>query len=262
MESDIIRLDSVETAKEAKVLECFISPLDSAQYLRADSPDLLVIGARPGIGKTLLGMQIAYNIADNNRTLVFSLEMTKGQLKSRLVRFHNFQEENRELYICDKDGLAIDELVSKALDFHKQKPIDLIIIDYLQIVKGRGMNKSDEMAYVIPRLKMLAKRIKKPVIVLAQLNREIDARLAIARARSKDDDSKKVDVEPAMSDFANSSEIEKWADCAMILVPRSKDKTLIRVSTVKFRHGPKHDFTLELDKKTLMFKERHEEEEF
>lgn len=183
--------------------------------------DLIIIGARPGMGKSAYAMENAKCGAKNGfPTLVFSLEMANIQLHTRLVaneleinahklRKHLLEEkdwqkmfnaqdiENMPLYYEDS-VFDLNSIISKSRVAKKELGIKFIVIDYLQLIEAKGKAEGNEkVAFISRRLKMLAKELNVPVMVLSQLSRNVEQR-AIKR--------------PQLSDLRDSGAIEQDAD--------------------------------------------------
>jgi len=197
------------------------------------STEMIVVAARPSIGKTSFALNIASNIGINNKKSIafFSLEMSSEQLTRRLLcslaevsekdfyekRFEDneFRKKwsqvttaamhlkNAEIYIDPTPGLSINELRAKALRLKHKHDIDVVIIDYLQLMKadvGRNDNRQNEVAKISVGVKSLAKELNVPVIVLAQLNRQAEQQ-----------------ERPKLSHLRESGAIEQDADIVMFL---------------------------------------------
>jgi replicative DNA helicase len=190
--------------------------------------DLIILAARPGMGKTAFALTVARNIAvDYNRAVaVFSLEMSATQLVTRLIAAEAEIDAGKlkkgtlttaelaklvdasgklskaPLFIDDTPGLSIFELRAKARRLKESKNIELIVIDYLQLMQGhtdnKGGNREQEISSISRSLKSLAKELNIPVITLSQLNRSVETRGG----------SKK----PQLSDLRESGAIEQDAD--------------------------------------------------
>jgi replicative DNA helicase len=190
--------------------------------------DLVIVAARPGMGKTALTLSMARNIAVGHNIPVafFSLEMSSVQLITRLISSetglsseklrtgklekHEWQELNTKvkaletapLYIDDTPSLSIFDLRAKARRLSSQYGIQLIVIDYLQLMTGGGSNKSgnreQEISTISRNLKALAKELNVPVIALSQLSRAVETRGGTKR--------------PLLSDLRESGAIEQDAD--------------------------------------------------
>jgi replicative DNA helicase len=194
--------------------------------------DLLIIAARPAMGKTALVLTMARNAAvDFNKPVaVFSLEMSSLQLVTRLIASeselpgeklkkgnleeYEFQQLNDKikklaeapLFIDDTPGLSVFELRAKARRLKEQHNIELIIVDYLQLMtaggEGKG-NREQEIATISRSLKGLAKELEIPVIALSQLSRAVETRGG--------------DKRPQLSDLRESGAIEQDADMVMFI---------------------------------------------
>ena len=193
---------------------------------------LIIIGARPAMGKTAFALNLATNVAvSTGKTIaIFNLEMSSDQLANRMLsslgqiegykflngRLNNndyvkFNEalsqlENTNIYIDDTPGITIGEIRSKCRRLKTTtKGLDLIIIDYLQLVSGGknyGVNRQQEVSDISRSLKMLAMELNIPVIALCQLSRSVEAR---------------EDKRPLMSDLRESGSIEQDADIVAFL---------------------------------------------
>jgi len=232
--------------------------------------DLIVIAARPGMGKTAFVLTIARNAAiDFNRAVaIFSLEMSSVQLVTRLISaeaqlpgdklrkgelaHHEWQQLitksniliNAPLYIDDTPSLSIFELRAKARRLKAQHNIQMIIIDYIQLMsagieRSQG-NREQEISNISRSLKSLAKELNIPVIALSQLNRSVEAR-----------PSKK----PLLSDLRESGAIEQDADMVLFIYrpeyyKQDKDadgenlQGLAEISIAKHRNGSLKDINL------------------
>lgn len=190
--------------------------------------DLIIVAARPGMGKTALTLSMARNIAVNSNIGVafFSLEMSSVQLITRLISSetglsseklrtgklekHEWEQlnvkvkalESAPLYIDDTPSLSIFDLRAKARRLASQKDIKMIIIDYLQLmsagVNTKGGNREQEISTISRNLKALAKELNVPVIALSQLSRAVETRGGSKR--------------PVLSDLRESGAIEQDAD--------------------------------------------------
>ncbi|MFP4456732.1 MAG: replicative DNA helicase [Clostridia bacterium] len=189
------------------------------------SSDLIIVAARPSMGKTALCLNFAQNIAlrEKANVLFFSLEMASHQLVHRMIcsearvnsqRVRKGYVEQQEwdkigqavatlseakIFIDDTPGIPILELRSKARRLKSERGVDLIIIDYLQLVTSphRSENRQQEIAYITRQLKELARELDVPLIALAQLSRQVEQRQ---------------DKRPMLSDLRESGEIEQTAD--------------------------------------------------
>jgi replicative DNA helicase len=165
--------------------------------------DLIILAARPSVGKTSLALSLAYNVAleANNTVAVFSLEMSRDQLVQRILSMHTGIDMQRlrtgnvrgdelqlalegmgvlselPIYIEDTPGLSISEVRSKARRLHAENGIHLVMIDYLQLMSGRRSdNRVQEVSEISRGLKALARELNVPLIALSQLSRAVEGR--------------------------------------------------------------------------------------
>jgi replicative DNA helicase len=221
--------------------------------------DLILIAARPSMGKTAFVLNIAQHVAfhQNTTTAIFSLEMSKEQLVNRLlsleskvdsqaIRTGDLEDADWErliesagvigksnLIIDDTPGISISELRSKCRKFKLEHNLGLIIIDYLQLMTGsaRGRNDSrqQEISEISRALKALAREVDAPVIALSQLSRACEAR---------------PDHRPMLSDLRESGAIEQDADVVMFIYrddyynKDSEMKNVAEIIVAKQRNGP------------------------
>ena len=194
--------------------------------------DLILIAARPAMGKTAFALNIATNAAIRAGVpvAVFSLEMSKEQLANRLLASEALVDSNKvrtgkleeddwkkiaetigiisesEMYIDDTPGIRISEIRARCRKLKIEKNIGLVVVDYLQLIQGssnrKGGSREQEIAEISRSLKILAKEINVPVIALSQLS----------RAAEKRDDKR-----PMLSDLRESGSIEQDADIVMFL---------------------------------------------
>ena len=208
--------------------------------------DLIVLAGRPGMGKTSLVTNIAYNVAkawqgelkpDGHQTTVnggivgfFSLEMSAEQLATRIIseqteipsnqiRRGNISEadfekikdysvelQNLPLYVDETGGISVAQLAARARRLKRQRGLDLIVIDYLQLLSGStkrsNENRVQEITEITTKLKALAKELNTPVIALSQLSRQVESR---------------DDKHPQLSDLRESGSIEQDADVVLFV---------------------------------------------
>ncbi|MBQ6486460.1 replicative DNA helicase [Candidatus Saccharibacteria bacterium] len=193
--------------------------------------DLIIIGARPSMGKTTMAQNLAYNVADINKkgVLFFSLEMAKSDIIDKMVstvsgvdswkiQTGNLSDKDFEkigdalgemsevpIYIDDTSSMTVLEIRNKARRAVHDHDIGLIIIDYLQLIQGSDRykgNRVQEVTEISRGLKILAKELEIPVIALAQLSRSVTGR---------------DDPRPVLSDLRESGSIEQDADLVMFL---------------------------------------------
>ncbi|SFQ51052.1 primary replicative DNA helicase [Hymenobacter arizonensis] len=195
--------------------------------------DLVIIAARPGMGKTAFVVSAMRNAAVDFKKAVaiFSLEMSSLQLVNRLISAeaeldsekikkgsladHEWQQLNHKItalsaapiYIDDTPGLSIRELRTKCRRLRSQKDVQMIIVDYLQLMSGntdgRGGNREQEIASISRALKGIAKELNVPVLALSQLSRSVETRGG--------------DKKPQLSDLRESGSIEQDADMVIFL---------------------------------------------
>ena len=219
--------------------------------------DLVLIAARPAMGKTAFALNIATYAAVNANTpvVVFSLEMSKEQCANRILCSQAMVDsekvskgdisdeewsklavasgelsESAGIFIDDSAGINIAEIRAKSRKLKLEKNIGLVVIDYLQLIQGSGNTKSreQEIAEISRSLKILAKEINVPVIALSQLSRAPEAR---------------PDHRPMLQDLRESGSIEQDADIVMFLYrddyynPETEAKNIAEVIIAKHRGG-------------------------
>lgn len=221
--------------------------------------DLIILAARPAMGKTTLVTNLAYNVATIERkaVLFFSLEMSKEQLVDRMladasgvdswnIRTGNLTDEDFQkisdamgemaeapIYIDDKPGLNVLELRTKARRIAHEQEIGLIVIDYLQLMQGSGRhadNRVQEVSEISRGLKLVARELNVPVIALSQLSRSVESRTPPI---------------PQLSDLRESGSIEQDADMVSFIYrpgyyePDNPDvANITELIIAKHRHGP------------------------
>lgn len=220
--------------------------------------DLVILAARPAMGKTTLVTNLAYNVATLNKqsVLFFSLEMSKEQLIDRMladvsgvdswnIRTGNLSDEDfaklseasgemaeAPIYIDDTPGLTVLEMRTKARRAAHQAPLGLIVIDYLQLIQGSGRsdgNRVQEVSEISRGLKLLARELNVPVIALSQLSRSVESR------------SPQI---PQLADLRESGSIEQDADIVMFIYreayynPDTDRQNITDLIIAKHRNGP------------------------
>ncbi|MBW6462822.1 MAG: replicative DNA helicase [Dethiobacteria bacterium] len=219
--------------------------------------DLIVIAARPSMGKTTLALNMAQQIAvrEKKPTAIFSMEMSKDQLAQRLLcaesqidaqnmrRGFLSQEEwhkltravgplsESPLYIDDSASLSVMEVRAKARRLKAEKGLEAIFVDYLQLMRGfsRSESRQQELSEISRALKALAKELTVPVVALSQLSRAVE---------------KRPDRRPILSDLMESGGIEANADLVMFIYRESyynkdSDKgNIAEINIAKQRNGP------------------------
>lgn len=233
--------------------------------------DMIVLAARPSIGKTALALNIAGNIAirDGKSVLLFSLEMAKEQLTQRLLCYEGHIDTQRlrtgflagkefpklqeaadrlsraPIYIDDTANITALEIRSKARRHKSQHGLDLVVIDYLQLMSspGRAENRQVEISAISRAIKGLGRELNIPVIAISQLSREAE----------RDDSGR-----PKLSHLRESGAIEQDADVVLMLSrpPAHEGEgpaNLIRLTIAKQRNGPTGEFDLYFDRNTQRF---------
>ena len=221
--------------------------------------DLILVAARPSMGKTAFVLNIAQHVAfrQNLAVAIFSLEMSKEQLVNRLfsleshvdaqvLRTGNLKDTDWEkliegagrigksrMIIDDTSGISIAEMRSKCRKYKLELGLDLIIIDYLQLMSGSGgksnESRQQEISEISRSLKGLARELNVPVIALSQLSRAVESR---------------TDKRPMLSYLRESGAIEQDADVCMFIyredyyIPDTEDKGIAEIIIAKQRNGP------------------------
>jgi replicative DNA helicase len=241
------------------------------------SSDLIILAARPGMGKTALALNFAANCARAGRKVaIFTLEMSKEQLMSRVLSSEaqidsgrlrkgdlTSEEQDRliegarriyavqeNLGIDETPSITLGELRSRCRRHHKEYGLDLIIIDYLQLMGSsqgkRSESREREISEISMGLKALAKELHVPVIALAQLNRGPDAR---------------PDKRPKISDLRESGSMEQDADLILFVYrdeyynPNSDDVGIAELMVAKNRHGATAKIKLAFHPNFVAFKD-------
>ncbi len=245
--------------------------------------DLIIIAGRPSMGKTALALNIGYNAAAlaNKGVAVFSLEMSKMQLGMRLLGFEgrvnikNLRtgaylggDEWRRLteaashlselpiYVDDSSGATVLEMKAKCRRLLKKTKLDLVIIDYLQLIQGRrsAESRQQEISEISRLLKALAKDLNVPVVALSQLNRKVEDR---------------INKKPQLADLRESGAIEQDADVIVFIykddaglqAEEGEYDDVIRVDIAKQRNGPTGPVQLTFQRKYTRFRDYADEED-
>jgi len=219
--------------------------------------DLIIVAARPGVGKTSLMLSMALNAARkfHQRVAIFTLEMSSEQIVQRLIsaetgidsqrlRLGELREDewplfvqassalgDTLLYLDDTPSISVLQLRTKARRLHAEHGLDLIILDYLQLMTGdtRAENRVQEISYISRSLKALARELHVPVMAASQLSRSVEQR---------------GDKKPVLSDLRESGSIEQDADVVMFIYrddvynPESERKNVAEIMVAKHRNGP------------------------
>ncbi|KZE71202.1 replicative DNA helicase [Paenibacillus sp. CMAA1739] len=221
--------------------------------------DLIIVAARPSVGKTAFALNIAQNVAVRAKETVaiFSLEMSAAQLVQRMIcaeanldanvmRTGEFKGDEdwakltmgiaalseAEIYIDDTPGVTVADIRAKCRRLKAEKGLGMIVIDYLQLIHGRGKageNRQQEVSEISRTLKQIARELEVPVIALSQLSRGVEQRQ---------------DKRPMMSDLRESGSIEQDADIVAFLYrddyynQETEKKNIIEIIIAKQRNGP------------------------
>ncbi|MCX5678806.1 MAG: replicative DNA helicase [Candidatus Omnitrophica bacterium] len=225
--------------------------------------DLIVLAARPSMGKSALALCIAEHAAVVERAPVafFSLEMSKEQLVQRMLCSHARVDAHKvrtgflsqadwpklvsaagklseaPIYIDDTPGISVLELRAKARRLKSQFDVKLIVLDYLQLMQGhtRADNRQQEISEISRSLKALARELDTPLIAISQLSRAVEQRQ---------------DHRPQLSDLRESGAIEQDADLVILLLrewyynPTEENKGIAEIIIAKQRNGPTGNFNL------------------
>jgi replicative DNA helicase len=220
--------------------------------------DLIIVAARPSVGKTAFALNIAQNAAvrSGETVAIFSLEMSASQLVQRMICAESNVDAGRmrtgylegddweklsmaigslseaQVYIDDTPGITVADIRAKCRRLKKEKGLGMIVIDYLQLIQGRGKageNRQQEVSDISRTLKQIARELEVPVIALSQLSRGVEQRQ---------------DKRPMMSDLRESGSIEQDADIVSFLYrddyydKETEKKNIIEIIIAKQRNGP------------------------
>ncbi len=239
--------------------------------------DLAILAARPSMGKTAFSLNIAHNVAvkSGQPVLIFSLEMSKEQLVDRLLaaeagvdawnlRTGNLSDSDFEkighamgtlseaqIYIDDTPSITVSDLRTKARREAHQRPIGLVIVDYLQLMSGgskfgnEGGNRVQEISEISRGLKGIARELNVPVLALSQLSRSVESRHPQI---------------PQLADLRESGSIEQDADVVAFMYreeyynPESERKNITDIFIKKHRNGPTGAVELYFDRERQLFR--------
>lgn len=217
--------------------------------------DLIIVAARPSMGKTSFVLDVTRSAAKEGYKIgFFSLEMSNQQLGNRFIsavskinlvklrngylspsefqQIINYTQEklwNLQVVVDDSGNLSLDDLFIRGMRMWKKHQVDLIIIDYLQLIKARGRSRHEEISLIANKLKNFAKTIDIPVILVSQLNRKVEER----------DDKR-----PKLSDIRESGSVEEAADLVIFLYrdeyynSDTDDRGIAELTVAKQRNGP------------------------
>ena len=273
LQSFIQDLDDVRSGKKLeRIISTSLPFLDKKMFGGFESGQLIILAARPGVGKSALGVQFAKSAAlQGKRTLFFSLEMPQNELLSRLVASEGIDYgqirqaltgqsgDITELYtqiqqseqvlaplplsIVDRAGLAVETIKEIA----REEQAEFIVVDYLQLCRTRAKtdNREQQVAEISRQLKELAKELSCPVVSLAQLNRNLVHR---------------VNKRPRMEDLRESGGIEQDADVIMFIYreachAQNVDPEKVELIISKQRAGEPFSYELRFIGKHMKFEE-------
>ena len=239
--------------------------------------DLILLAARPSMGKTALALNIAANAARAGKVVaLFSLEMSKTQLGNRLLstmsgvdsmslNTGNLSDEDMrelidalarmeqyKLFIDDTAGMTLLEMRSKARRIKHEHGLDLMVIDYLQLMQGgrsrlSEQNRQQEISEISRSLKALARELDIPILALSQLSRNVEMR---------------AEKKPQLSDLRESGSLEQDADMVMFLYrdeyynrDDTNNQNLAELILAKNRNGPTTSIRLQFKKETMRFRD-------
>lgn len=246
--------------------------------------DLVIVAGRPSTGKTALALNIGYNAASRagKGVAVFSLEMSKLQLGMRLLGFEANVDIKKlrtgsylggkdwdrlteaashlselPIYIDDSSALTVLEMKAKCRRLVKKTRLDLVIIDYLQLIQGRqsAESRQQEISEISRSLKALAKDLNVPVVALSQLNRKVEDRTS---------------KRPQLADLRESGAIEQDAD-VIVFMYREEGKAeagadgfedVMNIDVAKQRNGPTGPMKLHFQRRYTRFRDHTEEDRF
>jgi replicative DNA helicase len=236
--------------------------------------DMVILAARPSVGKTSLALSFAHNATKKfgQRVALFSLEMSDEQVVQRLISAETGIDSQRlrrgriaddewgrfikatsdlaetHFYIDDTPGISALELRTKARRLHAEVGIDLIIVDYLQLMRGdfRSENRVQEISSISRALKGLARELNVPVLALSQLSRGVESR---------------TDKKPILSDLRESGALEQDADVVIFIYrdemydEHTERPNIADVIVAKHRNGPTGTVALYFKKELAQFRE-------
>jgi len=232
--------------------------------------DLIIIGGRPGLGKTSLALNIVWHaaVAAQKTCAVFSLEMTELQVVQRLIsmtaeidgnrmrrgrlsekEFESINSASNQLqrapiFIEESSRLTVTDILAKSRRLQADRGLDLVVVDYLQLIEGAGDDEGrvQEVAVITRALKSIARELEVPLVALSQLSRQIETR----------------GTEPMLSDLRESGAIEADADLVLFLWQKDRkdrDESVVRLKLAKHRNGPTGDFDLHFQSELTRFRD-------
>lgn len=275
--------ETVEQIQEQKVggITGLKTGFDKLDYTTNGLQDghLIILAARPSMGKTAFALNIAQNVShlNNVKVAVFSLEMSGQELATRMISsttgIHQRQLKARtldpkdwqkiktaktaicelDLYIDDTPGIDITKLRSRCISLHHEHELGLVVVDYLQLIRGNGYgaNRVNEVSEVSRTLKEIARELNVPVLALSQLSRGVESR---------------EERRPVMSDLRDSGGIEQDADIVIMMYrgdyykkPIEAKDGLAEIIFRKHRSGALDHFKLSFDGDCSLFQNIYDE---
>jgi replicative DNA helicase len=234
--------------------------------------DMIVLAGRPGMGKTSMALSVALQAARRlqRRVAIFSLEMSDEQVVQRLIsaetgidsqrlRLGDIKEDEwptfiqatnllsgTSIFIDDTPSISALELRSKARRLHAEHGLDLLIVDYLQLMRGdsRSENRQQEISFISRSIKALARELNIPILALSQLSRQVESRH---------------DKRPMLSDLRESGSIEQDADVVLFIYrdelynPDTEFPNIAELIVSKHRSGPTGVFSVYFKKHLAQF---------
>lgn len=233
--------------------------------------ELILLAARPSMGKTALALNIAQGAANAKKVVVvFSLEMSKRQIGIRILSALSDVEatkiatgqnlcerdyehmlgaiedmERHPFYVDDTSGLTVAAMRMKLRRFKQEHGLDFVVVDYLQLMRGNGENRVQEISEISRGLKSLAKEFNVPILALSQLSRNVEMR---------------AEKKPQLSDLRDSGSLEQDADIVMFLYrdeyynrDDDENKNLAELIVAKNRNGATATLELFFRKETMYF---------
>jgi len=238
---------------------------------------LIIIAGRPGQGKSALAMCLGKNVLDQGKgAALFSLEMDRHELAKRFASVYTqipfsqlrdryiYRQDGAEIlgdfinriatknfHVEDKANISVGELTAKARHYRKKRGVNLIIVDYLQLLSEPGFHtKNDEISYITRQMKLLARELEVPVVLLSQLNRTVESR-----------ESKR----PQLSDLRDSGSIEQDADAVIMIFredyyrkyePGYQQNNTAKLIIAKMRNGEPGEIELSWTGETMTFENK------
>jgi KaiC/GvpD/RAD55 family RecA-like ATPase len=237
-----VAVEDIDTAISMGTIPTGYRDLDAVLRGGLRPGQLIIIAARPSVGKSSLACGWAYNVTRQGRkVLLFSLEMSEQELADKIAAHGEY--ERNSIFIDQSMSYTVEQMADRAKYISEQEGVDLIIIDYLQLMDGTG-NRVSDLSHISRRLKQLAREMDVPVVALSQLNREVEHR---------------EDHRPRLSDLRESGSIEQDADIVIFLTREEmhdRETSLRGIATAmvaKQRQGPRADVPLGFHGPTTCF---------